>query len=78
MKKLKLNKLSDHLFDKRQMSSIKGGAAPGSGSCKCTCACAYANQGGSSRADNGAANYAGGLYSVFPLPEVEIIEPKPR
>jgi natural product precursor len=63
MKKLKLNKLSDHLFDEKQMNSVKGGAAPGEGPCGCCCACAYANNGGSSTADNLAANEAGGLYS---------------
>ncbi|WP_299553709.1 TIGR04149 family rSAM-modified RiPP [uncultured Porphyromonas sp.] len=51
LKKIKLNKLSDDALAQRQLQGIKGGGAD----C-CTCGCYYANQGGSSRAANDAAN----------------------
>jgi natural product precursor len=63
MKKLKLNKLSDQHLAEKQTNMVRGGAEPGGGICNCYCACAYADQGGSSTADNQSANNAGGLYS---------------
>lgn len=68
MKKfLKLTELS-----KKEMAKVIGGRLTGGNSLLqeivppkyyCGCACAYANQGGSSSGDNGAANSADGLHS---------------
>lgn len=57
-KRLKLNVLSQ-----RELNLVKGGqkVEPGVPVVTCVCACRYENNGGSSSADNGVANDAGGL-----------------
>lgn len=57
MKKLKLANMEHNSLAKKQMVNIKGGDG-------CSCACWYEGRGGSSTADNNAANTAGGLGSV--------------
>lgn len=52
-------KLGLFTLDEKKMTSLKGGGDY----IKCCCACAYANSGGSSTADNGSANFQGGLMS---------------
>jgi natural product precursor len=55
--KLKLNQLMQSDLEKKEMSSIIGGA-----NC-CICGCQYANSGGSSSGGNGGANNSGGYSS---------------
>jgi natural product precursor len=57
IKNLKLNQLVQAELAKNEMNSIKGGSG------NCCCGCNYSNQGGSSTADNDAANNAGDLKS---------------
>ena len=57
MKNLKLTIAENDLLQAKEMSAITGGAS-------CGCSCRYANNGGSSTADNSAANNAGGLHST--------------
>ena len=58
MKSLKLNKLNQSILNKDQMKKVRGGDFH-----VCSCGCCYANNGGSSTADNAIANNEGGLYS---------------
>lgn len=62
MEKLKANSLERSKLSKNQMGQVQGGAAEGT---TCSCSCYYRNVGGSSIADNGKANFAGGLNSVI-------------
>jgi natural product precursor len=55
MEKLKLNMRENKILTQKEMNAIHGGS--------CGCACDYASSGGSSSADNNAANAAGGLHS---------------
>ena len=59
LSKLKLNQLSQAQLDEHEMNVLKGGGTPGD----CCCACKYVNYGGSSSADNDAANNAEGKRS---------------
>lgn len=54
--RLKLNQLTNAELNDREMKLIKGGV-------NCSCGCHYYGQGGSSTADNSAANYDGDLKS---------------
>ena len=57
LKKLKLNRLTDNSLNNREKNSLRGGST-------CTCSCYWADYpGGSSAADNAAANHLGGQYS---------------
>jgi natural product precursor len=64
MKKLKLNKLSDQHLAEKQTNMVRGGVSSDNCPLGCCCGCHYANQGGSSTADNDAANDAKGLASA--------------
>ena len=55
MSNLKISIAEGSLLNEKELSAIYGGS--------CGCACAYANSGGSSTEDNGAANNAGNLHS---------------
>ncbi|MDR1653927.1 MAG: TIGR04149 family rSAM-modified RiPP [Prevotellaceae bacterium] len=57
MKSIRLNQISANAMNAKEMNAIKGGEH-----C-CGCGCKYANSGGSSSVNNGAANNAGGLKS---------------
>ena len=54
--KLKLNTLNAQALRNKEMNNVRGGG-------KCCCGCLYANQGGSSSADNTYANDERGLKS---------------
>ena len=54
---LKLSQLAKKELMKKEMREIKGGDVV------CGCGCCYANQGGASTLENGAANAQGGLHS---------------
>lgn len=58
MKNLKLMVAEGSLLNEKEMNAIRGGEAG-----SCGCGCNYANQGGSSTADNNAANKKSGLHS---------------
>jgi natural product precursor len=59
LNKIKLTKLSSEKMTNRDLEILKGGGG------NCTCACRYAGTpGGSSIADNGNANNAGGYDST--------------
>jgi len=53
MKKLKLTSLNKDVISEREMKNLKGGNY-------CECSCYYADKGGSSRDNNGDANYGSG------------------
>ncbi len=55
MRKLKMSIAEGNLLNAMEMGGIFGGS--------CGCACAYAGRGGSSTADNSAANGANDLHS---------------
>lgn len=61
-KSIKMDRLSDSSLDERKMNELRGGAV-------CGCACA----GKSSTADNGIANYEGGLSSPCPQEDMKMI-----
>lgn len=58
MKEKMKQQISIFKLNKKELKKIKGGF--------CGCACYYANCGGSSSADNGSANNAGGKISLPP------------
>lgn len=60
MKNLKLMVAEGNLLNEKEMISVRGGSDKKPA---CGCACAYANNGGSSTADNYSANDAKGLHS---------------
>jgi len=60
MKNLKLMVAEGNLLNEKEMISVRGGSNEKP---SCGCACAYADKGGSSTADNKAANDAKGLHS---------------
>jgi natural product precursor len=55
MKNLKLTALEADGLSKKAMNEIQGGQE------KCGCSCYWANRGGSSSHDNGAANFDRGI-----------------
>ena len=59
---IELTSLADRELSDLQMAHLEGGSASAS-SGGCGCACAYRDRGGSSIADNGAANAAQGITS---------------
>ena len=59
MKKMSLAVLEKQELSNKSLSYLLGGEEQKS----CGCACRYANQGGSSTKDNGAANKSQGLHS---------------
>ncbi len=60
MKKLNLNAVEGNILNERESAAIRGGE---DNKPACGCACAYENNGGSSTADNYAANKKDGLHS---------------
>lgn len=67
MKKIKINHIENNTLAKLDMSNVFGGVT-------CGCACRYANSGGSSTNDNGAANIAAGKVSVgYRLQDCKVI-----
>lgn len=60
MKNLKLMVAEGNLLNEKEMNAVRGGSNEKP---SCGCACAYADKGGSSTADNKAANDAKGLHS---------------
>jgi natural product precursor len=73
MKKSKLNKLSDQHLAERQMNMVRGGDGTDKYCMCCCCACAYeGTPGGSTTANNYAANTARGLKSNHPRCEPEV------
>ena len=63
MNSLKLNRLSDQKLAEKQMNMVTGGQ--GEPSCYCCCGCLYEGQpGGSTSADNRAANGASGKWTA--------------
>jgi natural product precursor len=64
MNKIKLNRLSDRRVAEMQMNMVRGGAAERKCPQGCCCGCLYeGTPGGSTTADNDAANDAKGLQS---------------
>jgi natural product precursor len=74
LKKIKFNQIAKEEISRNQMYSLVGGINKEKDDDKdkcdgivvyptCSCACAYCDQGGSSTAQNGSANHAGGLHS---------------
>jgi natural product precursor len=59
LNKIKLNKLSSEKMTNRDLGMLRGGGDNGD----CVCGCRYSNDGGSSNADNGNANNAGGYQT---------------
>lgn len=57
--RLKLNQLANAELNDREMTLIIGGKS-------CSCGCHYYGQGGSSTADNSAANYEGNIPRYEP------------
>lgn len=57
MKTLKLTAFEADALSKKEMSKVLGGYTV------CGCGCQYAEQGGSSTADNGSANNSGAFVS---------------
>ena len=56
-KNIKLSTLHRQVLEERQLNEVKGQGAEDR---PCQCACAYADRGGSSNLDNGAANARNG------------------
>lgn len=70
MKKLKLNSLSSKRLSEKEMTNVCGGEGTPTYYYRvsefgtylvCACGCQYSDQGGSSNADNGNANYRSGI-----------------
>ena len=75
MKRVKLNALANNAMNKIRGGDQTTPEVPEN----CPygyCACYYQNNGGSSTADNSAANLATGASSIIPLPNVTVSAPK--